>query len=265
MDITPHLTEDELVLHYYGEMSGSEETHAATHLASCAECHGHFRRLQRVLAAVDESAILAPDLPDHFERIVWARLQPNLVGERRGWLSWFVLSPARLAWVASVVLLVAAAFMAGRFVPRDEKPVESTVAAGSLEQLRERILLIDLGDHLDRSQMMLVELMSADEEQPGNLSEERLRAEQLVSANRLYRQTALSTGDSTIADLLDEIERVLVDVAARPDHVSSQDLDEVRRRIESKSLLFKVRVVSSEVRQRQRTIAQERAGQRSSL
>jgi hypothetical protein len=34
--------------------------------------------------------------------------------------------------------------------------------------------------------------------------------------------------------------------------MSPQDLNDVRRRIESNGLLFKVRVVSSDVRQRQR-------------
>jgi hypothetical protein len=58
---------------------------------------------------------------------------------------------------------------------------------------------------------------------------------------------------------------VLVDVAASPEHVSARDFDEVRRRIESRGLLFKVRVLSSEVRQRQRNMVQERVGQRSSL
>ena len=36
-------------------------------------------------------------------------------------------------------------------------------AMASAEQVRERILLVDLGDHLDRSQMVLVELVSADD------------------------------------------------------------------------------------------------------
>jgi hypothetical protein len=54
-------------------------------------------------------------------------------------------------------------------------------------------------------------------------------------------------------------------VAASPEQVSSQDLGDLQRRIESGSLLFKVRVVSSEVRQRQRALVRERAGQRSSL
>ena len=255
-----HLTEDELVLHYYGELTGHDESRAADHLAACTTCHDSLRQLQRVLAVVDESALAGPELPEHFERTVWARLEPNLPRMRGGWLSWFVLSPGRLAWVATIVLLVGAAFMAGRLVPRSNDP--ATLAA---DGVRERILLIDLGEHLDRSQMVLVELVSADGDGPVDISGERARAEHLVAANRLYRQTALATGDTGIADLLDELEQVLVDLAASPEEISPEDFNEVRHRIESRSLLFKVRVVSSEIRQRQQSNIQERAGGRSSL
>ena len=151
--------------------------------------------------------------------------------------------------------------MAGRLLPRS---TPSTVAT-TTDQLREGVLLIDLGDHLDRSQMMLVELVSADDESPVDMSDERARAEQLVAANRLYRQTAVSTGDTGIADLLDELERLLVDLAASPEQLSSKDLKDMRRRIESRSLLFKVRVVSADIRQRQKAIVHARAQQRSSL
>ena len=72
--MSTHLTEDDLVLHYYGEMTDREETDAIAHLRNCAPCHDSYRRLQRVLAAVDEHAFAAPALPDHFERTVWARL-----------------------------------------------------------------------------------------------------------------------------------------------------------------------------------------------
>ena len=65
-----------------------------------------------------------------------------------------------------------------------------------------------------------------------------------------------------MASLLDELERTLVDIAASPSTLSQGDLDQVRRRIESKGLLFKVRVVSSEVRERQKAAIQERTGQR---
>jgi hypothetical protein len=110
--------------------------------------------------------------------------------------------------------------------------------------------------------MVLVELVSADTHGAVNISTEQARAQQLVAANRLYRQTAASTGDTAMASLLDELERTLVDIAASPSTMTQDDLDQVRRRIESKGLLFKVRVVSTEVRERQRAAIQERTGQR---
>jgi hypothetical protein len=63
-----------------------------------------------------------------------------------------------------------------------------------------------------------------------------------------------------MASVLDELERVLVDIAASPSTVSQEDLDSVRRRIDSKELLFKVRVVSSQVRDRQKAANQQRPG-----
>ncbi len=51
----------------------------------------------------------------------------------------------------------------------------------------------------------------------------------------------MATGDAGISDLLDELERVLVDLAASPETLSAEQLSEVRHRIEARSLLFKVR------------------------
>jgi hypothetical protein len=259
-----HLTEDELVLHYYGETDTATETAASTHLAACRECHASYTRLQRVLAAVE--AAPGPEIADGFERTVWARLEPNLRADR-GWLSWFVFSPARLAWGAAVVALVAGSFVAGRqwqaAVPAPVSPAAVPAAtAVSASQIRERILLIDLGDHLERSQMMLVELVSADDGTM-DVSAERTRAEQLVAANRLYRQTATATGDRSVAALLDELERVLVDVAAGPDELTATDLNDVRQRIDAEGLLFKVRVAASQIRERQKNDSRARAGQSS--
>lgn len=255
-----HLNEDDLVLHYYGEMPSAEEAKAAAHLAACGDCQQIYTKLQRVMAFVDSAP--AVEAEPGFERIAWARLEPALaMSRRRGWISWFVFSPSRLAFATGVLLLIGAAFMAGRLT-RTTGPV-GAAAPQSAAQVRERILLVDLGDHLDRSQMVLVELVSAgDTSGDVDISTERERAEQLVAVNRLYRQTALSTGDANMASLLDDLERVLVDIAASPETVSQEDLDLVRRRIDSKELLFKVRVVSSQVRERQRAAIQERTSQR---
>lgn len=253
-----HLNDDDLVLHYYGEMPAAEENRASSHLGACAACQRDYAALQRVMAFVDSAPAI--DAAPGFERLAWARLEPALASSRRSTWSWFVWSPATLALAAGVLLLIGVSFTAGRLT-------RATGTAGAAPQsaatVRERILLVDLGDHLDRSQMVLVELVSAgDDTGDVDISTERARAGQLVAVNRLYRQTALSTGDVAMASVLDDLERVLVDIAASPATVSQQDLDSVRRRIDSKELLFKVRVVSSQVRERQQAAIQERAGQR---
>ena len=87
-----HLNEDELVLHYYGEMPPEEESRATTHLAACGDCQESYTKLQRVMAFVDSAP--AVDAPPGFERVAWARLEPApLVGSAPEGFS----SPATLA------------------------------------------------------------------------------------------------------------------------------------------------------------------------
>jgi hypothetical protein len=254
--ITKHLTEEDLVLHYYGELTAGDGHTAALHLSDCDECRRSYTRLQRVMTAVD--SLPEPSLPDGFERTVWARLEPALP-ERRPWRSWLLLSPANLVWISAIVVLVAAAFFAGRIT--QPSPVGEEPQIASAEEIRSGVLLVDLDEHLGRSQAMLVELVSGEtDDMTIDLTTERERAEELVAANRLYRQAATQTGDVVISALLDELERLLVELAASPDQLSPKDMELVKQRIAATDLLFKVRVVSSAVRQRQKQQIQRRSG-----
>ena len=253
-----HLRDDDLVLHYYGEDSAAAAG-AAQHLAECRTCGAAYARLQQLLAAVEQSR--PPEPPDGFERVVWARLQPELTKRERGWLAWWVFSPARLALVAAVALLVTGAFVAGR-LSKPVVPASAPAVAAAGTEMRERVLLADLGDHLDRSEAMLVELVSGDGG-AATIAAERGRAEQLVSDNRLYRQTAAATGNRGLVTVLDELERVLVDIAASPDVVSVTMSTRSGGRSTRGGLLFKVRVLSSDVRERQRAAVRLRTGQSS--
>jgi len=66
-----------------------------------------------------------------------------------------------------------------------------------------------------------------------------------------------------VASVLDELERVLVEVANAPDRLSPVETKELARRIESRGLLFKVRVIGSRVKERE--IEAGRASGRSAL
>src|SRR4029077_14058859 len=114
-------------------------------------------------------------------------------------------------------------------------------------------LVMAVGEHLGRSEMVLVELANSGPQagqKEVNISGEQRRAEDLLEENRLYRQTAVEQGDTALAGVLDELERVLLDVAHSPQQVNAAQLENIRQRIEARGILFKVRVVGKELQQR---------------
>jgi hypothetical protein len=244
----PHVTEEDLVLHFYGE--APDEARIDSHLAACETCQHEYARLNRVLALVDTADSFNPvESPGPaFEREVWARLAPALAAHRESWISRLLHGTPRWALAGGVAALVLAAFVAGRFTG-DGPPA---VVADADTDVAGRVLVVAVVDHLDRSQMVLMEVMNADVESALDLSGEQTLARELITANRLYRQTATQTGDGGTSAVLDELERVLLEIANTPEDATKDDLDALRARISSRGLLFKVRVVHSEMLERER-------------
>lgn len=236
-----HLNEEQFVLYYYGEGDGSPAVRA--HLDACEACRAEYAGLQRVLNVVDAAPV--PERDANYGAEVWRRLQPSLGWNRPRGLSWW---PAR-HWAAAalVATLVVTAFLAGRYYPKAQ-PGAQTAHTG---QVRERILLVAVGDHLERSQTVLLELVNARPGEPLDVASERERAGDLVAENRLYRQTAARTGDTRVSSVLDDLEPVLLEIAHGPDRLTPEEVENLRQRIEGDGILFKVRVAGSTVRHRE--------------
>lgn len=230
-----HLSEDELVLLYYGEADAG-----AAHLEACAECRGAYAVLEGVLAAVDEGSSV-PERDAAYGRSVLERIRPRL-------------GPARSPWVRLRPMLALAATLALAFaLGRITSPPE-VVEVPTPGPVRERVLLVAVGDHLERSRMVLVELTHAVGDGEVDVAREREWAQDLVSDNRLYRQTAEQAGERDVASVLDELERVLLELANGPDTITRAELGDLVDRIESHGVLFKVTVLGSRVRERQQAL-----------
>jgi len=241
-----HMTEQELIAYREGVVE--RRAAVSEHLAACHECRGELERIEAVLAALDTLPV--PDPGVDYGRRVWRQIAPRLPEKPEAWWRvWF--QPRRLAVIGTVAALIIAAFVAGRVTKRG--PDKDNIA--STAQVRERILIVAVGEHLGHSERMLVELSNAEPfnaaQKEVNISAERGRAEDLLQENRLYRQTALQEGDTGLADTLDELERVLLDVAHSPEEVTPKQLETIRQKIEARGILFKVRVVGKELQQRQ--------------
>lgn len=229
-----HLQEHELLDAYYGELPGLRQAH----LAECPDCRTALEQLRDLLDGVRDMPV--PERDEGYGRKVWARLQPRLARPpRTNWRSWRLLGPA-----FAVLLLFA--FVGGMLTQRQRQ-------AGISPQDRERIFLLAMSDHLERSQIALTQLLNGTPETT-DLTLERARARDLLDENRLLRETASRNGDPAHAALLDDLERVLLDVANSGSKHSSRDLDELRRRVDNEGLLFKIRIASANTREKEQKL-----------
>jgi hypothetical protein len=253
-----HPTESELIAYRDGD--SKQRAAIAEHLRECAECRKEMQQIEAVYAAMD--AVPVPDPGEDYEVRMWQRLAPRLDERRPRW--WAGMFQVRWLAVAGLVAaLVVLAFFIGRRTGHPG-PEGQFADAG---KVRERVLLVAVGDHLGRSEMILMELANAEPDKDQkliNFSSEQKRAEDLVEENRLYRQTALREGDTAMASTLEELERVLLDIANSPDEVTPAQFESLQKRIESRGILFKVRVVHQDVQEREKankpTPAQENSG-----
>jgi hypothetical protein len=239
-----HLSEEQIVLHYYGD--AEEASAVESHLAACPECRAEFARVQSMLRQIEPLEV--PEPAPGFEQKTWLNVRDRLP-EKGGFFRRLFRPQPKWALAAVMALLLAAAFLAGRFWPRSEAP---TVANKQENVNPQRVVLVAVGDHLERSQMLLLEIMHNDETGRINFSAEQQLARDLLDDNHLYRVSAQKAGDPQVARLLDDLGRVLAEIANGPAEVSSGDLQQVRHTIQSEGLLFKVKVIESEVNSKAR-------------
>jgi hypothetical protein len=214
-----HLTEEDLVLIYYGEPDVPEDVRR--HLADCTDCRAAADALAQTLNLCSELPVPEPDAG--FELRVW----PD---GRRVWSM-----PGVWIGVAAAVVLIVSAFLLGRAT----RPPQPPILAGLSAQARERILEISLADHLDRADIVLTEISNT-----GDLAGERNQAEDLVEEGRLLRQTLARRGESATLSVFDDIQRVLLEVA----NGDPAESPELRQHIGDSSLVFKARIMESNLR-----------------
>jgi NAD(P)H-dependent FMN reductase len=74
-----------------------------------------------------------------------------------------------------------------------------------------------------------------------------------VAAGRVYQRTADTLGETATSGLLEDLERVLLDVANGSPETTPEEIESWRARIAQQDLVFRLRVVGAELRRRQGT------------
>ncbi len=228
------ITEQDLVLHYYGEGSDGEAIAAA--LERSPELAAHYREIRLVLDAAATVEVEGPLAG--YESRLWRQLEPQLDdASARRFFRPELLLDRRWALAAAALVLLVATFLAGRFSAPPAAPEPMATPS-------QRILLVTVTDHLQRTEQLFLELANAGDG-PIDIHVERALADDLSGSNRLYNQAARRQGDLRTAALLDELQWMLIEIARSSDVLEAEELSELRQRLYDRDLLFKVQIVRS--------------------
>lgn len=246
-----HPSDESLVLYLLGDERDHDALHE--HVQGCERCRAETERLRALLGRVEEMPVPEPDAG--FEERIWARRSAALAerasetgagvgGDDRAGRVVPFWSLGRLALTGAIAASLVVAFLAGLYMPRSE---EASLRPEEAGPRGDRVLLVAVGDHLERTRMVLVELSNASD--PEIFRAQQVQARSLIGDNRLYRQTARLSGQSDVAEVLDEVERVLLEVARSSDEIPAEELAWLRQRVTERDLLFKVSVIEGSARQ----------------
>lgn len=237
--LTRHLTEEELISHYYGESSSDIEHH----LQACPHCRTEFHTFTRVLNQMSSFAV--PARSNEYGAEVWQRLAPSLPRTSQRWWTRIPVRAWGLATAAALVVMAAIALnqVSLRTSPQQDPSLEKAAMADS-RAVREKLLEAAVKDHLEQTAVLLTELKNAEPEHADHvdISDQQKYLKDLIATNRLYRQTAVQENDQRTALFLDEVERPLLEVAHSPSQLSRKQFEELQQQLAQKEILFKVRV-----------------------
>lgn len=252
-----HLNEEELIEHYCSRDASGDAVRE--HLKQCAQCGEFYAAL---MSDLDEFGIVEPPCRDAaYGQRVWesiASALPVYEARKRNWLP-VNLWPG-LGYAAACALLVAAAFSAGRQWEHKQAQTAAKVVPPPAQHQRpaavpvqplERVVVVVLSDHLDRSERLLVELKHADADSAETVSPLREEARSLLAANRICRQDAKKIDDPELTEALGHLDHVLAELADRQGSLTAADLARLQNEMSANGLLFEVRVLRSRVPNRQ--------------
>jgi hypothetical protein len=244
-----HLSQEELIEHFYSEDEDTAAT--ALHLDECHECSVALAELQNDLSDLQISASPARD--ENYGEQVWHRLSASLVpysskpspipslGHRfNPWRS--------LGYAAACALLICGAFFSGRMWEQRHQPVITATAKPTPPPvIKQRVVVVVLGDHLDRSERLLVELKHADSNSDELVAPLRDEARSLLAANQICRENAEKAGNPDLEKALNHLDRVLHQLAKQPGGVNAASIARLQKEMNVNGLLFEVRVLRSRI------------------
>jgi hypothetical protein len=255
-------------LYFYGELAGADRDDVERHLGGCAECRLALEELTIIRTALktlpDVSAPAGGDWSAFMVRLqtaVNAVTTPERTAGPRRVVAFGAFRPrTRLAVALAMAAVVALVTMSVLVVVRDRTispasvervasgsaPAESRPPVVADPAALDPALVQASSQHFERSKLVVLGLTTKDPagSTAADWDYERRLATSLLNDTRLYRQAAETRGMKSLADVLRDLELVLLQtsMSEQPD---ADSLARLQRLIRRRDLLTKMDVVTT--------------------
>ena len=170
---------------------------------------------------------------------------------------WLLGSPGanlRPAFMLVLFALVGIFYLGRWSAPPLESPLVHIEASEKIERhyrsnsdASRRVLLTNVSSHIETSRRLLTLVSNGGSDLSADLEPRRQMIEELISFNRLYRRIAEQSGDTMLANILQQMESVLLEISHTERSENDAEWKKVRERLDGTDLLFKLKVTDKRI------------------
>ncbi len=242
------ITDEDLTLLFYGE---HDDPALAVLVAESEEFSARYDALCAELKLVD--AYQPPQRGDEYGAEVWQRISSQLgdedtktTGRLGEWFASLVQPRFSLGGALSIALVAILAFTLGRNggqVTTNDPSTPPGVTPVTLADIdSSRLLGHSVSAHLEQVNLVLTQFVNTSE----TSSKDTEYATDMLVANRLYRQAAVSQGNQKLAAFLADLEPLLIELAYQAQSGSAATRERMQQEVKD-GLLFRVRVMNKQL------------------
>lgn len=244
--------------------AGEDDRAAARHLSRCPSCRAFAEELGRIReGAADARGDLAAamagiDWDAHAERIADAAFAPGLpaaaarpAAPARTLFGWG-LRPALAGLLAGIVLGAGATAFLLRARPGLRAGGAKITASGDfIERAEYELARRDALDYLDRSRLLILDLVQAEPGRPFLLKPGAGPgpARDMIARKRLINTQLGSIRMAKAREICDQIEALFLELSAVSGELTEAEAARMRDYVEGKNLLLKIRLLTKELRE----------------
>jgi hypothetical protein len=249
-------TEQDLILLYYGELGTSRTRELNNAIKNSDTLRRDYNALCELLdhELCDKVPAPSSDLNHNIMARVKAQHAQQVSTKGRG----LPVMPSKLAWhwlrinrfgrvaatTAAVLVVVMITFYLGRFsvMPENHQITKSQPATVFDQTDSQRMLIARVDSHIETGQRLFTLINNSNQESSIDIEARRQMVINLINFNRLYRRLAEKSGDARLAEVLQQMESVLIEF----DNSDGADSwKRVKQRLNDTDLLYKLKVTNS--------------------